>query len=512
MKYQKEIKNSLYDVIVIGSGMSGLVTATNLVSEGLSVLVLEQHFIAGGATTMFKRKDYMFEAGGHRFSGIRNPEGVLAKLLKKINKTVKVDPINPSYVVRAGEKILIADLDINKYKQNVIELFPTEKQNIERYFAAMLKIVEGNKYLASQKKINPITLLFKHPYLFKNIRKNTRQFMEQFFKDEEIIMFLTMLGAYTTLPAHKQSFIGYANLWAVHHIGEGMSLIEGGTKQVVDALVEYIDENGGQVVVSKYVDKILTENKKAVGVKIKEGTEIRSKVVVSTASNQETYLRLLDKNLSSEKFINKINNQKQSGSLFQLYLGIKEDDGEGLEYTTTFVTDNSKVSDTEVYKKIYDWDLDTITSNGVITVEGKENSPEGFRSVNISCLMPFHHPENWYIKGRDKTGYRAFKEKIAEQIIKNFSKYIPNLKDRIVYQNTATPLTIERYTLATEGGLQGLAHTIDQSGKARGNIKTHIGNLYHAGQYNFPGAGIITVSISGNLCSEMILKPLLKGL
>ncbi len=34
----------------------------------------------------------------------------------------------------------------------------------------------------------------------------------------------------------------------------------------------------------------------------------------------------------------------------------------------------------------------------------------------------------------------------------------------------------------------------------------HIKNLYHAGQYNFPGAGIITVSVSGNLCAEMILK------
>ena len=506
MKYQKEIKADFYDVIVIGSGMAGLITAANLVSEGLSVLVLEQHSIAGGATTMFKRKDFIFEAGGHRFSGIRNPEGILAKLLEKINKTVRVKPINPSYVVRSGDKMLKADLDINQYKQNVIELFPSEKQNIEKYFAAMLKIVEGNNYLTNQKRINPIILFFKHPYFFKNIKKNTRQFMEQFFKDEEIIMFLTMLGAYTTLPAHKQSFIGYANLWAVHHIGEGMSLIEGGTEQLIDALVEYIDENGGQVVVSKYVDKILIENNKAVSVRINDGTEIKSEVVVSTASNQETYLQLLDKKLSSEKFINNIHNQKQSGSLFQLFLGIKEENGEGLEYTTTFVTGDSKLTDIEVYKKMYDWDLDTITSGGVITVEGKENSPEGFRSINISCLIPYHHSENWFIKGKDKKEYIKFKEKIAEQIIKNFSKYIPNLKNRIVYQNTATPLTIERYTLATEGGLQGLAHTIDQSGKARGSIKTHIISLYHAGQYNFPGAGIITVSVSGNLCSEMILK------
>ena len=511
MKYQKEIKKIFYDVVIIGSGMAGLVTAANLVSEGLSVLVLEQHFIAGGATTMFKRKDFVFEAGGHRFSGIRNPDGVLAKLLKKIDKTVILEPINPSYVVKSGNKILKADLDINKYKQNVIELFPKEKQNIEKYFTAMLKIVEGNKYLASHKKINPIALLFRHPYFFKNIKKNTRQFMEQFFKDEEIITFLTMLGAYTTLPTKQQSFTGYANLWVVHHLSEGMSLIKGGTKQVVDALVGYIDKNGGQVVVSKYVAKILTENKKAIGVEINDGTKIKSRFVVSTASNQETYLKLLNSKLSDDKFIKTIKNQKQSGSLFQLFLGVKEENGEGLEYTTTFVAGNSKIGDTKVYEKMYNWDLDIITLSGVITVEGKENSPEGFRSVNISCLIPYHHSKNWFINGKDKNEYRKFKEEIAEKIIKNFNKYIPNLKDRIVYQNTATPLTIERYTLATEGGLQGLAHTIEQSGRGRGKIKTHIKNLYHAGQYNFPGAGIITVSISGNLCAEMILKEHLKN-
>jgi len=506
MKYQKEILHNYYDVIVIGSGMAGLTTAANLIAEGFTVLVLEQHFIAGGATTMFKRKGFVFEAGGHRFSGLRNHEGVLFKLLKKINKTVSVEPINPSYVIRSGSKLLKADLDFNIYKQNVIDLFPSEARNIEKFFAAMLKIVEGNRYIARSKAVNPIVLFFQYHYFFKNINKNTRQFVEQFFDDEEIITFLTMLGAYTTLPLHRQSFIGFANLWAVHHLGEGMSLLKGGTKKIVDTLVEYIDNNGGQVVVSKYVERIITKGKEAIGVCVKGDLEIYSKAVVSTASNQETYLNLLNEKLSSKKFIRKIENQKQSGSLFQLFLGIREEDGSGLEYTTTFVTNNTKIGDKKVYDNIYDWDLDTITSNGVITVEGRENSPEGFRSINISCLIPYYHPDNWYVNGHDKKVYREFKNNIANMIIKNFSKYIPNLKDRIVCQSTATPITIERYTLATEGGLQGLAHTTNQSGRARGRIKTHIKNLYHAGQYSFPGAGIITVSISGDLCAKMIIR------
>ncbi|MCD4673335.1 MAG: NAD(P)/FAD-dependent oxidoreductase, partial [Anaerolineaceae bacterium] len=386
MKYQKEIKKDRYDVIIIGSGMAGLVTAANLVSEGISVLVLEQHFIHGGATTMFTRQGFTFEAGGHRVSGIRNPGGVLYDLLEKIGKKVELQPINPAYVVRSGKKILAADSDIEKYQQNVIDLFPHEKENINRYFAAMFKIVEGIHYVASQNVVNPLVILTRHRLFAKYASKTTREFMDDFFEDEEIIVFLTMLGAYTTLPLEEQSFVSYANMWAVHHLGdEGMNLIKGGTKTLIDALVDYIDNHGGQVVVSKPVDKILTENKNAIGIKTTSGEEIKAQVVVSTASNEQTYLRLLDESLSSKKFIRKIKKQKQSGSLFQLFLGIREDNGEGLEYVTTFVINEQKEAP---YSKIYDWDLETITSNGVITVEGQENSPDGCRSVNISCLIP----------------------------------------------------------------------------------------------------------------------------
>jgi len=505
MKYQKEINQDQYDVIIIGSGIAGLVTAVNLASEGISVLVLEQHCIPGGATTMFFRKGFTFEAGGHRVSGIRNPGGVLHDLLEKIGKKVELQPVNPAYVVKSGDKILKADPDLEKYKQNVRELFPHEKENIDRYFAAMLKIIEGINYVAGQKVINPLVILSEHRLFAKYSKKSTREFMDDYFKDEEIIAFLTMLSAYTTLPLEEQSFVSYANMWAVHHLGEGMSLIKGGTKTLVNALVNFIDTHGGQVVLSKTVDKILVENKKAIGIKTTSGKEIKAQVVVSTASNEQTYLRLLDESLSSKKFIQRIKSQKQSGSLFQLFLGIREENGQGLENVTTFVMNGHTEAP---HSKIYDWDLETITSNGVITVEGKENSPDGYRSVNISCLIPYHHPEYWFVTGKDKSEYCRFKDTIAEMIIENMSQYIPNLQKRIVFQNTATPLTIERYTLATEGGLQGLAHNIKQSGKTRGNIKTPIKNLYQAGQYTFPGAGIITVSISGTLCAEMIMNEL----
>ena len=51
------------DAIIIGSGIGGLVTATQLASKGAKVLVLEKYIIPGGSGGSFKRKGYTFDVG-----------------------------------------------------------------------------------------------------------------------------------------------------------------------------------------------------------------------------------------------------------------------------------------------------------------------------------------------------------------------------------------------------------------------------------------------------------------
>ena len=62
---QNPTLESQYDVIVIGSGMSGLTTAALLSKEGKKVLVLERHYTAGGFTHVFKRSGYEWDVGMH---------------------------------------------------------------------------------------------------------------------------------------------------------------------------------------------------------------------------------------------------------------------------------------------------------------------------------------------------------------------------------------------------------------------------------------------------------------
>jgi len=64
----KKVPSNL-DVIVIGSGMGGLSTASILAKEGKRVLVLEQHNIVGGNLHTFTEKGYEFDTGLHYVGG-----------------------------------------------------------------------------------------------------------------------------------------------------------------------------------------------------------------------------------------------------------------------------------------------------------------------------------------------------------------------------------------------------------------------------------------------------------
>lgn len=64
-----------YDAIVIGSGVGGLTTASLMAQAGKKVLVLEQHYVAGGACHTFKSKGYEFATGIHYVGELGEMEG-----------------------------------------------------------------------------------------------------------------------------------------------------------------------------------------------------------------------------------------------------------------------------------------------------------------------------------------------------------------------------------------------------------------------------------------------------
>ena len=85
MKFNKEN----FDAIIIGSGIGGLVTASQLASKGVQVLVLEKYIIPGGSGGSFKRKGYTFDVGASMIFGFgdKGYTNLLTRALKAVSYT-----------------------------------------------------------------------------------------------------------------------------------------------------------------------------------------------------------------------------------------------------------------------------------------------------------------------------------------------------------------------------------------------------------------------------------------
>ena len=84
-KYSKENLQEHYDVIIIGSGISGLCSAALLSMAGKKVLVLEKHFKIGGYTHTFKRNQYEWDVGIHYIGAVHNEKSFTRRLFDKIS-------------------------------------------------------------------------------------------------------------------------------------------------------------------------------------------------------------------------------------------------------------------------------------------------------------------------------------------------------------------------------------------------------------------------------------------
>ena len=106
---KRVVTNKKYDVIIIGSGISGLTAGIFLAQKGRKVLILEKHFKVGGWTHTFKRKDYEWDVGIHYIGGMHLKKTMARRVLDKIsNNNLKWHKMSANY-----DRIIIPDKSYN---------------------------------------------------------------------------------------------------------------------------------------------------------------------------------------------------------------------------------------------------------------------------------------------------------------------------------------------------------------------------------------------------------------
>ncbi|MCK4648286.1 NAD(P)/FAD-dependent oxidoreductase, partial [bacterium] len=456
-----------YDVIVIGAGIGGLACASLLAKAGLGVLIVEQASRPGGYVGSFKRKGFTFDCAAHFVTGCHK-DGVIGKLLRELEIEKEIEFIK----VEAPTRFIFPDFefsfslnDLDDGERIIKERFPKEAKNLDRYKGILDKIGQDIIKLSSS---FPVWKLPFFPMLFPSLIKyrnyTVKKLMDECFTDEKLKTILSISPV--TVPPSKASLLMAAVLKAESQKA-GVYYPRGGMQSFADVLVKGLRKYKGELLLNTLVTKILIDRGRVQGVKLADGRRIKATYVISNASLVQTFYELVGKEQLVKRFIKKIDKKELSLSCFILYLGIDMDlKSLGLNsYTSVYPT-----YDTERQYAL--WKAGEMPEKfsfimNISSLLDPMTAPKGMHALTITTASSYRYCKNWGTRDGGKVEYRRLKENIMERIIEKAEKIIPGLSSHIIYREAATPITLERHTLNTQGAMYGLAATPKQIGPGR---------------------------------------------
>ena len=501
-----------YDAVVIGAGLGGLSAAAAFARQGFKVVVLEQHSVPGGYASSFKRPGgFTFDVSLHSTTvGIRGGVPNLIYGFPEIQDITFV-PHKPLYrAVFPDLDIRVPDRDIAGYIKILKTSFPDEAAGIDGIFADMKGLADDVGRLSSAGgQVDMTSFPQKFPFLFKNFNRTWGAMVDDRIKNPKLKAVISSLWGYFGLPPSKLSPFYYAMPLMGYLEGGGYYPV-GTSQKISDAFVGIIRKNGGEVRLNTRVEKILTRDHAATGVRTADGAEYRGRAVVSNANAIDTFTRMMDDKEFLKDTLARMDKLSVSFSTLLVWLGLKTDlvRKVGIKESEIFYTPDYDVE--ADYQAIMAGGLPADPGFGLTIYDNvcPGCSPKGKNTVNIIATQGYDYWKKYetdYFYG-NKDAYNKEKLRLADILIdKVEEKFLPGLRQAIEVKEVATPLTNLRFTSNPRGAIYGWDQTVDNSGQRRFPQKTQIKNLYLSGAWTFPGHGYGACIPSGLACFSTVM-------
>lgn len=505
-----------FDAIVIGSGMGGLAFASIMAKlRKWRVLVLERHFKIGGFTHTFTRPGgWSWDVGLHYVGEMG--EGMAARRLFDFITTggVQWNPMPDIYDVFVYPALQVSACKGKaNFRRALIDTFPNERANIERYFQD-LKSAMGwiERHFMAMAAPAPLSWIVRVVNRFTaNLPLGvTQQYLERRFRDPKLRAVVTSQWADYGLPPGQSAFATHAVI-ATHYLN-GAWYPNGGAGEIAKATGAIIRAAGGELLPNHDVRGILLEGNRAVGVAVcvkkgKEGAhaEFRAPVIVSDAGAWNTFTRMLPS--SSLPFRNELNSPPAGFEVVELFLGLRRDpremgfQGENHWIFSSFDHDAMYAQRNEL--------LDGRAAMAYLSFPSlkdscaKRHTAEIIAPLSYSALEAYRE-EPWRRRGLD---YESAKDRIIQALLDLVECHHPGFRDLVEYSELGTPLTFEHFTAAPSGAIYGYPGTPDKYRKPWLRPGTPIRNLYLTGS-DVALPGIMGALMGGVLTASRLIGPL----
>jgi len=456
------------------------------------VLVLEQHYVPGGYTHMFRRKGYAWDAGVHAVGEVTD-DCLSGRMLQQLTGgKLEWEPHGAVY----DEFDLPGDYHIGfpsspeELKTLLKSEFPKEQTGIDEYFDATLRGQEAMRGFFLSRAAPPsfgavAERLIGQPGAAVASR-TTAETISEFTNDERLKRILTAQWGYYGGAPSRSSFALHAVV-TQHFINGGYYPV-GGSEQIAYTLLKTVADAGGWTRVKADVEQILISRERAIGVRLATGETIRAKRVVSAAGVVATIRRLLPPLYRLQPWAREVLGLSQSPGHVSIYLGLKGDIRQaGAASTNRWFYNTWDPEDIT-------WDLSDPDRLGEppflycsfpsLKDPSYQTDPSDPRHTAI-CLSfvrfpPFSSWRDtiWQHRGQD---YEAFKQKLQESLLEQLLQRFPRLRPMIDYVELSTPLSSNTFCRPIEGAIYGLEPTPERFACQALRSRAPIRNLFFAG-------------------------------
>jgi phytoene dehydrogenase-like protein len=520
-----------YDAVIIGAGHNGLTNAAYLAKAGLYVVVVEKNdYIGGAAVSREMHEGWIYSSCSYVCSMMRQAlhrDLDLARhglLLVPYLGTINFGDDNQRLISYHDEEA--ANLELKRHSPHDADAMHRFQTDLSRYSQLIRKTLlrtPPDPTSFRPRDIRELLFLAKQFWalgekeIYEYVRfftMSAAEYLEDYFENDMIKAAMASPGIIGTALGVYSPGSSYILL---HHVmGDvdgsigAWGLARGGMGAISNAIAGALQEQGGEIRTGAGVHKVLVKNRKAVGVVLENGDEIRARIVVSNLDAKRTFTKIMDRKDLPPGIYEKAENFKIRGSSGKVNIALS-----ALPKFTS-VPDNRYIDrggqtfngSLETMERAYDcwkrgrWSDNPFIESVIPSAWDPTVAPAGkhWMSNFVQYCPPQLADGPWTPEKRDQFG---------QTVVDKIERYSPGFKDLIVHMEVRTPHDIEAEIGLTEGNIFQGELTIDQllfnrpfPGYAQ--YRMPVRNLYMCGSSTHPGGGV-SATCGANAAREILL-------
>jgi phytoene dehydrogenase-like protein len=528
------------DIIIVGGGHNGLVTAFYLAKAGFKPLVLERRSQVGGAAITeefhpgFRCSILAHSAGPLRADVMRDMQ------LERHGLKLTTPAVSTVSLVPDGRALVLYS-DAEKAAQEIAKWSAKDAAAYGDFAAALRKIskVIGEALLLTPPNIDDPSSgdlwgMLKTGRSIRNLGKKdlyrvlrwgpmaVADLVAEFFDTEPLRatiaargIFGTFLGPWSAGSALVLLLRAAADPSSNSSPAGTLQFPIGGAGAITAAMAAAAKGAGAEIRTDAAVSEIRIKDGAATGVVLSSGEEIAAKAIISNADPKRTLMRLVDPLHLAPDFVQKIKNYRSFGTVAKINLALSTlPEFSALKSRTE---DNLLQGRLQISPEI-DYLERAFDESKYGDFSRKPYLEIAFPSLSDPSLAPAgQHVMSIYMQYAPyklkNSDWETQRKALGETVVKTIAQYAPNLPQTILRHQIITPKDLEETYGLTGGHIFHGELALDQFFTMRplldwARYKTPIERLFLCGSGTHPGTGL--TGGSGANAAREIAKALKK--